>query len=143
MYLENLSTKKRPKFGKDRENHSRVVVFIWTLVMKVLKLKIWLLYILIRGKRWKASFLHTCRVRSVWDMTFGGGNQRGQKIPVAWQNQSQQSIAVTATISWLLICWTPLFCEGWTRPTIFHLCTPTKCHISAQPYSTYSAFINK
>jgi hypothetical protein len=22
MYLEDLSTKKRPKFGKDRENHS-------------------------------------------------------------------------------------------------------------------------
>jgi hypothetical protein len=44
-------------------------------------------------------------------MTFGGGTLQ-QNIPVAWQNRSQQRIAVTVTISWLLICRTPQFTKN-------------------------------
>jgi hypothetical protein len=53
-------------------------------------------------------------------MTFGGRNLRGQNIALAWQNQSQQRIAVTVTTS----CSTPLFYERWTRPTDFRLRSP-------------------
>jgi hypothetical protein len=30
----------------------------------------------------------------------------------------------TVTISWFLICWTPLFYERWTRPPVFRLRSP-------------------
>jgi hypothetical protein len=45
-------------------------------------------------------------------MTFGGATLCGQNIPGAWQNRSQQRIAVTVTISWLLICRTPQFTKN-------------------------------
>jgi hypothetical protein len=59
-------------------------------------------------------------------MTFGGRNLRGQNIALAWQNQSQQRIAVTVTTS----CSTPLFYERWTRPTDFRLRSPPSNVIS-------------
>jgi hypothetical protein len=78
-------------------------------------------------------------------MTFGGGNLRGQNIPVAWQNRSQLTPENSghSNSQLFLICWIPLFYERWTRPTVFRLRAPPPIVISHYHVQLHSAKANR
>jgi hypothetical protein len=72
-------------------------------------------------------------------MTFGGGNLRGQNIPVAWQNWSQLT-AENSGHSQLIfkLLNTPILRKMDSSNCFPSTRSPINCHISDRPYSKSS-----